>query len=156
MSVLFRQSGIYLLILMWLTGCAGLQANQDDLQEAMNGFVKALQNQDLKRFVSYFPEQGNWRYIGTIVEPLQMTESNRAELEKDLAERSGWYEVFFDAQGDDTFRDYVLMTKGDAWRLSSLNRFSPPDLPDMWNRVYVQWRREANRWVIDAIAEPSS
>lgn len=137
----------------------GSEANASDdaaLAGAMQKFVIALRDKDIEGFADLFPRQSRWTYIGTITDPVQTSEYSHGALLNDLRQQTGLYESLYDADGDDTFRDYVMMTDGKPWIRSGENRFSPPGLPDMATSVFVRWRREGQRWVVDAIAEPAS
>jgi hypothetical protein len=61
-------------------------------------------------------------------------------------------DFFFD--GDDPFVQFVRRTKGKPWTKKEANTFVPPG---GWNpTVYVRWRVEGDRFVVDQIASPGS
>ncbi len=153
---------IMILAFTYVTACAsksGHTAKQIDdpaLEVAMQKFVKALHNKDINAFAALFSKNNNWNYVGTIITPVLTSEHTYAALIVDLRQKTGLYESLFDSGGDDTFRDYISMTDGKPWIRTGDHQFSPPDLPDIHESVYVKWRYEGQRWVVDVIAEPAS
>ena len=118
-----------------------------DLEVAMGLFLKALKNRDTEAFLHLFSKSKPWIYIGTITDPHQVSLVEYAELAEDLRNRSGWYEILFDAGGDDCFRDYVMISEDKPWNRRSETTFFPPDIdPD--SLVYVKWKSENDKWII--------
>jgi hypothetical protein len=121
----------------------------------MDSFLSALRNRDVAGFLSHFPKSATWDYIGTITDPPQVTRVAFTELESDLVNKKAWYEALFDAGGDDCFRDWAVNFEDSAWTETRPGRFVLRQT-DGRDSVYVEWRNEAHRWVVSAIAEPAA
>jgi hypothetical protein len=59
----------------------------------------------------------------------------------------------FDAGPGDSFRQYVDNVPGDPRRWINGARFVP-SYEDASSKVYVSWRKEGARWVVDTFAAP--
>jgi hypothetical protein len=127
------------------------------LEASMAKFVEALKNKDTDTFLTLFSQSTPWQYISTITDTPEVSIVKYAELARDLKlkDQSGWHEILFDASGDDCFRKYVMLDNGAPWKRINDVTFSPPG-SDPNSRVYVKWRKEEGKWVIDTIAEPSA
>lgn len=128
-------------------------ADAEILEQRMAVLVRSLRNMDTGSFLSCFSRVQASRYENTLTRPHRSDRITYARMAADIAAKSGWYEVFFDAGGDDVFRDHVLADGGKPWRRQG-TRFTPPQ-PDAAGEVFVRWRREGSGWVVDTIAEPS-
>lgn len=124
------------------------------LDSRMAAWVQALRDNDTAAFLGFFSETKPWRYLSTLPGEKHADVVSFQQLKSDLAKKRGWFEVLFDAGGDDVFRDHVLNDGGRPWCRWLLG-FSPPD-SDSRDDVFVRWRNEDGKWVIDVIAEPSS
>lgn len=125
------------------------------LESRMSVFVASLNAKDVPSFLTLFSPKGSWRYSGTLTKPSQITVIPFADLARDLKAKKGWYEVLFDAGGDDCFRDHIVNTEAKPWEKRGERTFYPPGSePDAL--VHVRWRNENGTWVIDEIAEPAS
>jgi hypothetical protein len=131
-----------------------LTANEETaLQNAMDRFVAALKASDTQAFATLFPRHGLWTFQSSIGEASDRSLHSLADLRRDLTARNGLYESFFEGDGD-SVRDFVETTGGRAWQRTSGPQFSPPDLSDLRDLMFVRWRREDGRWVVDTVAAP--
>lgn len=128
---------------------------EGSLNAAMGRFLAALRNRDVEEFLSLFSRKKAWHYIGTLTRPVQVERVTYSQLERDLRRKSGWYEALIDAGPDDCFRNHVVASEGRPWVLKGKMTFVPPDAGNDMS-VFVRWRKEGERWVVDAIAEPSA
>lgn len=129
------------------------QSELTSLQHAMNRFVAALKASDTEAFTTLFPQRGVWTFESTIGDADARSVHSTLDLRRDLKDRSGLYESFFEGDGD-SIRDYVESTHGRPWQRAEDARFSPPDRPDMRELMYIRWRLEDGQWVVDAVAAP--
>ncbi len=129
------------------------ESEQTSLQYAMNRFVAALKASDTEAFTTLFPQRGVWTFESTIGDADSRSVHSTSDLRRDLNNRSGLYESFFDGDGD-SVRDYVESTHARPWQRAEDARFSPPDRPDMRELMYIRWRLEDGVWVVDAVAAP--
>lgn len=147
--------------------CAGLVAHAvaanadgsgtpDPAAPAMARFVDALEARDLSAFAALFPREGSWTYLSTLTESGPRISQSGESVKRDLHTREGLYHVFFSDADLDTFRDWVMMTGGRDWVRTGSHRFSPPGLGSLAQKVFVGWRREDGRWVVDVVAEPAA
>jgi hypothetical protein len=123
---------------------------------AMRRFVDALLAKDTEALATLFPREGRWTYLGTLTDPPLSSTHSGAELARDLAARRGLYGSLIEDADLDTFRDHAARTQGRDWVRVGETRYAPPDMAGAEPRVFVAWRREAGRWVVDAIAEPAA
>ena len=125
-----------------------------DLRGAMQAFEASLRAQDTEGFLALFSQSRPWRAIDTL-EPRPRSESvSYAQLKSDLEAKRGKFELLFDAGGDDCLRDYVVDFYAEPWTWLSPNKFAPHETDGQ--SVWVQWRKEEQRWVVEAIAMPSA
>lgn len=129
------------------------ESEQTSLQYAMNRFVAALKASDTEAFITLFPQRGVWTFESSIGGDEARSVHSTLDLRRDLKDRSGLYESFFEGEGD-SIRDFVESTHGRPWEYAEDTRFSPPDLPDMRELMYIRWRLEDGVWVVDAVAAP--
>ena len=120
----------------------------------MAAFIRALQQKDRETFLSFFPTSGPWYYMSTITQPPSVTSVEPAVMKADFEQRRGMYEALFDADGDDSFRDWVMNAEVSAWVESAPGRFVRQKMSGR-DSVYVEWQREGDRWVVRTIAEPA-
>ncbi len=121
----------------------------------MAGLLKALEDRDVDAFLRFFSQRKPWEFLGTIGDPSEVDEVKFDNLAKDLRSKAGWYETLFDGGNFDCFRDHVSQTGGRKWTRVSEWKYVPPDGYG-GGKVFVSWRREGDRWVVDKIGEPGS
>lgn len=128
-------------------------ADAEQLERRMATWVQALRDNDTAAFLACYSKARPSRYENTLASPRRIDRIAYGRLAADLGGRTGWYEVFFDAGGDDVFRDHVKADGGKRWRRKGTT-FTPPQA-DAAGHVFVRWRREGGTWVVDSVAEPS-
>lgn len=130
----------------------------DSLDEAMAGLLGALAQKDVERFLGYFSHSKRFRYIGTIEVKRRVMLVDYEDLARGLRARDvdqGWYSILFDGGPDDSLAQTVADPEARAWRRVGEYKFVPPeDEPD--STLFVIWRKERDRWVVDAIGYPGA
>lgn len=129
-------------------------AQYAELEERMATWVQALRDKHVERFLACYSKLRPSFYQSTLTRPQRKETIAYKRLEADLKGKTGWYEVFFDAGGDDVFRDHAVDDGSKRWHRHGVT-FTPPH-PDAAGSVFVRWRRERGVWVIDRVAEPSA
>ena len=129
------------------------ESEEKSLQYAMNRFVAALKAADTDAFATLFPQRGVWTFQSTLGDADARSVHSLTDLRRDLSQRNGLYESFFEGDGD-SIRDFVETTRGRPWQRSGGQQFSPPDLPDIQDLMFIRWRQEDGLWVVDAVAAP--
>lgn len=79
-----------------------------------------------------------------------------SRLSADIRNRKGFYWDYLErAEGGmyDALVDHIGV--GKMWKRVGNNRFVPPE-GDASSQTFVEWRREAGRWVIHEISYPQS
>lgn len=151
--MLIAMLGVF--VLGSVTGCDAQDSEPPSLDATMAAFLHALRDKDIGGLPDFFPSEGDWIYLGTITDPPRSSTVDRQQLSADFLAREGWYVVLVDADGDDCFCDYADITEGEPWVRLDDTAFEPPgDIGG--GLVYVRWRLQGRRWVIDALAEPTS
>jgi hypothetical protein len=133
-------------------GAPGVDANVD---KAMADFVTALKRREIAKLLSYFPREGTWSVLAT-GEAVPAGNAPHKMKYRDIVRKGHpspeFLDFFFD--GDDPFVQFVQRTKGKPWTKREANTFIPPG---GWKpTVYVRWRVEGDRFVVDQIASPGS
>jgi hypothetical protein len=138
---------------------------QESLPARMNAFVAALEDYAREELAGFFPREGAWTWVLTTHHEGRDDRTGRWRFEtRDLAAAMDYpgplCETF--SQGGDAITMGTLMytvtesrdEEGVAgrWRHAGGTRFVPPDASPR-SPVFVQWRREAGRWVVDAIGD---
>jgi hypothetical protein len=121
-------------------------------------FVASLRAKDTDRFLLLFSRKKPFRMRNTLQGPSSTASISYKILAKELTRKSqdeGLYSVLFDAGPDDSFRQYVDNAPDAAWRWIGGTRFVP-SYEDASSKVYVTWRKEGKRWVVDTIAAPEA
>jgi hypothetical protein len=104
-------------------------------------------------FLSLLPRGGTWRLIDTSADPPKEAEIPFGEFAFDLEHRTGWYGLLFRSRGGRSLFDIAVATNPEEWREEAPGRFAHPD-ENRRHQVWVQWRQEDRRWVVDEIACP--
>ena len=161
MTLCARTLGRLLLLIVAgsILGCAdtGRPAIPFTLQDTMDGFVAALRGDDPAALADYFPQRGEWTLLSTIGGPEARSQHTGAETRDALQTRTGLYDSLVESEGGgDTLRDYAQMNGDRPWQATGPRQFVPQAVFDDPQRLYVRWRQERERWVIDAIGVPFS
>ena len=120
----------------------------------MAGTLQSLRDKQVDRFLACYSKSTPSFYRSTLTRPVRTEAIAYQRLESDLRAKTGWYEVLFDAGGDDVFRDRVLDDGGKAWKRHGVT-FTPP-YPHAAGSVSVRWRREREAWVVDRVSDSSA
>jgi hypothetical protein len=132
------------LTLLTMLGVAPAELHDPGADAAMAAFVEAVRTRARKKLPAFLCTSGRLRVLNTLEKPYRRS-TMRCDRLVDLDD------LLF---GDDGFRDYVMMDGRKAWRPQGDQSYAPPYR--IGDPIYVRWRREGERWVIDEIAMPSS
>jgi hypothetical protein len=135
---------------------SGAVSATDPLATAMRGFARAIETRDTGALLGYVSKQRGLTFLDTIAEPHQKTHLTYEELARDLQTRDlqqGWYSVLL-GDDDESFALATACSAGRTWKRAGKRKFVLPD-DDLDSRLFVSWRREGARWVIDTIAQPA-
>ena len=129
----------------------------DSAEAAMARLVAAMQARDLQALAALLPTASTLVVTSTIDAPrLRSTLHTPASLRRDLEARSGFHELLFGFQGDDSLRDVFELTGFRRWVALGPDRFRPTGPARADGRTFVRWRREGARWVLAQIATPDA
>ena len=136
-------------LVLALTTPAAARAG-DDAATTMAAFVTAVRARDRPQLAGFFPTTGKLVVVNTLEKPFERAAIAADRLARQLRPGGDLDDLLF---GDDGFRDYVTRDHRQRWRPRGTT-FVPPYAtgPPVW----LKWRREGERWVIDEIALPSS
>jgi hypothetical protein len=126
------------------------RARDASLTEAMVAFVQGLRARDVERVVAWFPRERPLKISSVIVGRTSIPYEKAVAEMRARDREDGLYSVLVDAS-DPTFIQYVL--DGVEWTWVGGTRFVPNGY-DQKSPVYVTWRKEKGRWVIDTIGFP--
>ena len=133
-----------------LAPAAGAPCKDPTLRMAMNDFVLGLRARDVEKLIALFPKDRPLKLASTITETATFSYEEAAAGMRARDRKDGLYSLLVDAS-DPTFMQYVL--DGVEWTWVGATRFVP-DGGDRKTPVYVTWRKEKGRWVIDTIGFP--
>lgn len=119
----------------------------------MGFFVKALQDKNVDALLSCFSRKKGFLLTGTSDTPHDSMRFSYAKLEQGLKPGGDFVGILFGGEGDDNFRDYVAQTRGAAWQSKGPATFVPP--ADYSLPVFVRWKKEGKRFVVEEIAFPA-
>jgi hypothetical protein len=134
-----------------------LVADPASLEAAMLGFARAIDERDVDSFLSYISKKKGFRYVGTIQHPHKVDQVAYKVVARDLQNRDdtqGWYSVLMSNE-DESLALSVAGAAGRPWKKAGKLKFVLPD-DDLDSTLYVTWRKEESRWVIDSIGIPAS
>jgi hypothetical protein len=130
------------------------------LQPRMSAFLRAVRRTNADSIATFFPRTGDWTYVHTAHERDRARVGVRrfggAEALAAIRLRGPlWasFEIQVESQLIGLFAHQV-MHRGTAWRRVRGNRFVPPDAPAS-SPIFVEWRREGDRWVVSAFGDES-
>jgi hypothetical protein len=135
------------------------QARGDGLNERASAFLRLVKGAP-GEFRPYFPRSGEMRYVHTIhastgdrVEVLRLGVS---DVERDLATQSALFDALEASPEHQTVGVLVeqVNCRGTGWRRIAGTRFVPPG-EGRSSPVFIEWRREGQRWVIGSIGDES-
>ena len=122
-----------------------------ELIEAMAAFARALRDTDRDAILRAFSQVALWNAINTKSE--RMTPS-RVSYEKlsDALNTEGPLRASLIGDGESSLRTYVTGTYAKDW--TSLNQYQFAPVGVAQGSVWIAWRPEGDRWVVDTIAWP--
>gem|GEM_PF-5896451 len=127
----------------------------------MDRFVSALSRRDLGKLLSCFSRTAPWILVTTEHDDSPVRHGRRKtntfsynELSRGMRAGGDFAEFFFDE--DDPFVHFVEATQGRPWRDVDGVTFVPPTKLPLNPPVFVRWRIELGRYVIDEIGTPIS
>jgi hypothetical protein len=135
------------------TGAARAAVDWSRPDQAMAEFVRALHAQDAESFLQCFSRKKGFLLTGTSDKPHDSMRFGYAKLEQGLKPGGDFVGILFGGEGDDNFRDYVEQSGAAAWRSKQPTVFVPPIEPSL--PVFVRWRKEGGRFVVEEIAFPA-
>jgi hypothetical protein len=134
-------------------------AQDDSLRATMRAFVKWMLYEDPDGAARFFPARGDWEW-----RPVTFTYDGpgvkgRVRIPPDetraaLSDGSRICDTFFLTRGavaPGALRLEVTV-EGREWRRLPGNRFVPPDAKST-SPVWLEWRREDDRWVVSAVGD---
>jgi len=151
----------------WLPGAAA--ARETDvaraesvatLEDRTGAFLRAVRRTDADSIAAFFPRAGDWTYVHTAhhrdgervgVRRFRGSESLAAIQLRGPVWAS--FEIQYESQPIGLFAHQV-MHRGTAWRRVRGNRFVPPGASAS-SAIFVEWRREGDRWVVSAFGDES-
>jgi hypothetical protein len=148
----------------WLSGIRGARAQSGWIEcpaspspdVATRNFLVTVRADGHDCMIAFFPAEGSWTYSRTTYSqggpqtgvwtiPASATRTARG------GPLSGSFEFNPEGTRVGSLRHQLLHRRG-SWIRVARNRFAPPR-SDRRSRIYVQWKREGDRWVIDRIAD---
>jgi hypothetical protein len=123
-----------------------------ELRIAMEELCDALRARDTAAFLRAFSRTQPFRDVDAAREGDPGKAVSYPKLARELAAKQGLYRALFGEERPDQLRRYVVGEYQGPWAATSEVRFVPRGLPEP--RVWISWRAEADRWVVDAIARP--
>lgn len=160
-SVSTRRWRAALALMLVPTGLASQQRApvvDPDLQARHNAFLAAIQAHDPAAFTGFFSRTRPWRHRMRVVSPdtseVVVNTVTFAQLQASLQQRKGdHYDAFF-APGDGLCGTVKQAVRSRApWSATAPGRFVLGEEPDPESPIYIVWRQEEGRWVIDEISE---
>lgn len=141
----------------------GLPAEKPNgkLVAAMAGFTRAMKAKDVTSLLKFFPRKGTWSWAPTRdpalnygdLKPFEPVKHTYAELKAGLRKGGPFYEQIFEIE--DSLHTVFTITKFEPWKVkpATESTFVPPGYGPP---VYVRWRKEGARFVVDQIGTPES
>jgi hypothetical protein len=120
---------------------------------AMAALVTAVHDRDVHRVLECFSRGRPWYLTTTGGKKPRRSRYTFVQLGAGLKDGGNFRGVLLGDDPDDNLRDQIEQTGRRAWRAQSPTTFVPPD--DTVN-VFVKWRREGNRYVVEEIGFPGA
>jgi hypothetical protein len=140
---------LFIAVLPWLPVN---QAGAQEVGEAMQAFIRAMESKNPTAILSAFSSQSPWKYqpyeIGTR-RRLRSETVTPAKLASDFQQKTGWYDFFLAEPNGYTFR--LNFMDGRLWKKRRAQTFVAPESSS--GDTYITWRREGGTWVIGEIGE---
>lgn len=122
-----------------------------ELIEAMGSFARALRDSDRDAILRAFSQVALWNAINT--KSAAMVPS-RVSYEKlsDALNTEGTLRASLVGEGESSLRTYVTGKYAKDWTPLNQYQFAPAGVSQ--GSVWIAWRPEGGRWVVDTIAWP--
>jgi hypothetical protein len=127
----------------------------------MNGFLRAVQAEDMDRVASYFPRRGSWLWqrVERGAPPGRAPLERRfaaADTRRELGPGGALCHAFHRGSPErgavETWLVMQVMINPRDWRREQGDRFVPRDT-SLSAAAFVRWRVEDGRWVIAALGD---
>ncbi len=128
------------------------------VEAAMAGLIGALVRKDIPAFLQFFSRSRSFRFVGTIQPRRPSDLVKYDDFARELLARDtsrGWYSIIFDGGPDDSLALMVDGSSTRAWKRVTAQKFVPPD-DDEDSTLFVTWRKEGGRWVVESIGYPGA
>jgi hypothetical protein len=117
----------------------------------MTAFTQALRDADKQVILSMFSPTQSWNVINTR-SPIHMpTVVTQARLAEALNQEGPLHDSLLGAQPNN-LRAFVTGEHSSPWTPKGPYQFAPETAPQ--GQVWIAWRQEADRWVVDTLAWP--
>jgi hypothetical protein len=122
-----------------------------EVNDAMESFTRALRDSDTDRILQSFSQFTPWNALNTKSE---MQSTSRVSYEKlsEALKSAGELHDSFLGDRDTSLRSYVTGKHNQDWDAVSPYQFAPPGVAQ--GSVWIAWRQEGGRWVVDTLAWP--
>jgi hypothetical protein len=122
-----------------------------ELTDAMASFARALRESDREAFLRSFSQGALWNAINT---KSQTMTPSRVSYEKlsDALNTEGLLRASLMGDGESSLRTYVTGAYAKDWTPLNQYQFAPAGVSH--GSVWIAWRPEGDRWVVDTIAWP--
>lgn len=118
----------------------------------MQALESALRDRDTGAVLRAFSQTQTWSALNTKAEGQPLSSVSYERLAQAL-ESEGELRDTLLGQGETSLRTYVSGPElGAPWQALGEVQFAPAGVPK--GRVWIAWRREGERWVVDTIAWP--
>jgi hypothetical protein len=121
---------------------------------AMAALVRAIHDRNVPRVLACFSRTKPWYVTTTGGKKALRSRYTFAQLETGLKDGGDFRGVLLGDDPDDNLRDQIEETGRRPWRARGPATFVPPD--DDTVNVFVKWRTEGNRYVVEEIAFPGA
>lgn len=122
-----------------------------ELIEAMAAFARGLRDNDRDAILRAFSQDALWNAINTKSETMRPSRVSYEKLAEAL-NTEGALRTSLVGEGEGSLRTYVTGAHAKDWIPLNQYQFAPPAVAQ--GSVWIAWRPEAARWVIDTIAWP--
>jgi hypothetical protein len=117
----------------------------------MAAFARALRDNDRDAILRAFSQGALWNAINTKSETMTPSRVSYEKLSEAL-NTEGPLRDSLVGDGDSSLRSYVTGARAKDWTPLNQYQFAPPGVAQ--GSVWIAWRPEADRWVVDTIAWP--
>ncbi len=134
-----------------LVGGPGAAPPARELTDAMAAFARALRDSDRAAILRAFSKAALWNAINTKSETMTPSRVSYEKL-SDALNTEGLLRASLVGDGDSSLRTYVSGAYAKDWTPLNQYQFAPAGVAQ--GSVWIAWRPEGDRWVVDTIAWP--